>query len=255
MGQHLKRKALYDGCFSLVRIILLNHACYISVIRLRFFTNLPQYNKNWVWRGNQLWATRWQQAIAMQPEFVEIVTWNDFGESHYIGPLVAVEEVPGCEWYVNNNPHDGWRAILPYYINQYKNGGNATYAPSQDVLTWTHGRTSVHACWDGGTTGGPDNAAPSTDVAQDAIDVDVLLTAPADISITIGGGGAQSRYAERGASHFQIPFNGQTGQVVYTLSRNGQQVMQVWGTNIDSGCDKVNFNAITGSQTAGAVKV
>ena len=32
---------------------------------------------------------RWTQLISAehQPDYVEIITWNDFGESHYIGPL------------------------------------------------------------------------------------------------------------------------------------------------------------------------
>jgi hypothetical protein len=47
-----------------------------------FYTNLPNYNKNWVWRGDDLWYDRWQEIFSSKPEFVEIITWNDYGESH-----------------------------------------------------------------------------------------------------------------------------------------------------------------------------
>ena len=117
-------------------------------------------------------------------------------------------------------------------------------------------RNPVNACSSGGTTGGPDSAAPVTEVAQDAIDVDVLLSAAAEITVTIGGGGTQTKSAPcAGAFHFQIPFNGQTGQVEYKVVRGGQVVMQVWGIAIEGACNQVNFNAVTGSQTQSVLKL
>jgi hypothetical protein len=57
-----------------------------------FYTNLPGYDKNWLWRGDSLWVDRWNQLIAgeFQPEFVQIISWNDYGESHYIGLLLKL---------------------------------------------------------------------------------------------------------------------------------------------------------------------
>lgn len=56
-----------------------------------FFTNMPGFRKNWLWRGDDLWYDRWQQIVSMkrenQPEYLQIITWNDWGESHYVGPL------------------------------------------------------------------------------------------------------------------------------------------------------------------------
>lgn len=48
-----------------------------------FYTNLPQFNKNWLWRGDDLWYDRWEEVIFWQPDLVEIISWNDWGESHY----------------------------------------------------------------------------------------------------------------------------------------------------------------------------
>ena len=39
-----------------------------------FYTNLPGYGKNWVWRGDNLWFDRWQQVLALDPEYVQIVS-------------------------------------------------------------------------------------------------------------------------------------------------------------------------------------
>jgi hypothetical protein len=53
-------------------------------VSLWFYTNLP--SKNWLWRGDNLWHQRWNEVVDLQPELVEILTWNDWGKSHYISP-------------------------------------------------------------------------------------------------------------------------------------------------------------------------
>lgn len=90
----------------------------------RFYTNLPGYDKNWLWRGDDLWNDRWEQVLYLQPEWVEIISWNDYGESHYIGPIVdkalgALEVGEAPYDYVSDFPHDGWRQLLPFYIDMY----------------------------------------------------------------------------------------------------------------------------------------
>lgn len=60
---------------------------YMMAVSPWFFTNLPDYSKNWLWNGDDLWYDRWQEVYEIEPEWVEIITWNDIGESHYIGPI------------------------------------------------------------------------------------------------------------------------------------------------------------------------
>jgi len=62
---------------------------YMMPVSPWFYTNLPGYDKNWLWAGDELWFDRWQEVWSFQPEWVEIISWNDFGESHYTGPLVS----------------------------------------------------------------------------------------------------------------------------------------------------------------------
>ena len=55
-----------------------------------------------------LWVARWQNLIANRDKvsLVEICTWNDFGESHYIGPQHG--NLPtGSEKWVNGFSHEG----------------------------------------------------------------------------------------------------------------------------------------------------
>lgn len=60
---------------------------YMMPVSPWFYTNMPGFNKNWLWRGDDLWFDRWEQVMMVDPEYVQIISWNDFGESHYIGPL------------------------------------------------------------------------------------------------------------------------------------------------------------------------
>ncbi|KAL7658372.1 Glucan endo-1,3-alpha-glucosidase agn1 [Aspergillus niger] len=53
------------------------------------------------------------------PEFVEIISWNDYGESHYIGPvreksMAAFEIGRSLFNYALGMPQDGWREMLPF---------------------------------------------------------------------------------------------------------------------------------------------
>lgn len=43
------------------------------------------YSKNFVFPSGPLWYNRWQEILTGGFNFVEIITWNDIGESHYVG--------------------------------------------------------------------------------------------------------------------------------------------------------------------------
>jgi hypothetical protein len=47
-----------------------------------FYTNLPGFKKNWAWPdiSMSLWSDRWTEILLQQPDYVEIISWNDFGE-------------------------------------------------------------------------------------------------------------------------------------------------------------------------------
>jgi hypothetical protein len=65
---------------------------YIAPVSPWFSTHYgPEvsYSKNWVFPGDLLWYNRWNEVLKLGPRFLEIITWNDYGESHYIGPLAT----------------------------------------------------------------------------------------------------------------------------------------------------------------------
>lgn len=129
---------------------------YMMPVSPWFFTNLPGYNKNWLWNGNDLWYDRWTQVLSLdpQPEFLQIISWNDYGESHYIGPLddrqyEAFDYGKAPYNYVKDMPHDGWRKQLPWLIDLYKKGSTSS---SEENLVVSYRRTLSNTCGTGNTT-------------------------------------------------------------------------------------------------------
>lgn len=145
---------------------------------------------------SDLWYDRWAEILYFDPDYVEIISWNDFGESHHIGPLYVddgeydaftIGEAPFN--YAKDMPHDGWRELLPFVIDMYKTG-EATI--SQEKLTaWYRVTPKDAACDNGGTTG---NTASQLelefwpyDVVQDKIFYSALLAEEQSVTVTVGG--------------------------------------------------------------------
>jgi hypothetical protein len=234
---------------------------YLMPVSPWFYTNLPGYNKNWLWRSDNLWYDRWQEVMFVQPEFIEILTWNDYGESHYIGPLhddeYAAFSIGKAPYnYALDMPHDGWRLFLPYLIDTYKN--NISSITQEGVVAWYRVNPTTSACSNGGTTG---NTASQlqieyepTAIVQDRIFYSALLTSAADVTVSIGGVSQQGTwtnvpYGDIGIYHGSVPFNGE-GAVTVTISRSGTTVASfINGKDITSDCEGgiQNFNAWVGS--------
>ena len=232
---------------------------YMMPVSPWFYTNLPGYDKNWLWRGDDLWYNRWQEVLYVQPEFVEIITWNDWGESHYIGPLhddaYAPFSIGEAEFnYAENMPHDGWRQFLPFVIDTYKSG-NAEIT-QEGVVAW-YRLTSSTACDTGYT---PGNTASELqlefepyDVVQDKIFFSALLGSAADVTVSIGGNEQVASWTYTpdggiGIYHGSISFTGFTGTVVVTVTRDGSVIAQMTGEEILADCPNTweNWNAWVG---------
>jgi hypothetical protein len=64
------------------------------------FGSEVSYSKNWVFPSDLLWYNRWREILQESPRFVEIITWNDYGESHYVGPLSSPHTDDGASKWV-----------------------------------------------------------------------------------------------------------------------------------------------------------
>lgn len=240
---------------------------YMMPVSPWFFTNMPGYKKNWLWRGDDLWYTRWEQALYLAPEFIEIISWNDFGECHYIGDNVEYHNpLAGSMYtafdigdapynYVESFDHSGWRQFLPYLIDLYK--FNSTTSGTEGLVAW-YRLNAAGACPDGGTTA---NTASQLqleyhpkDVMQDKIFYSALLSQPGQISVTINGVDVGATWTNTpsgnvGIYHGSVSFAGRSGGVILSVT-TPSGLLKVGGQQISDGCAVAggveNWNAWVG---------
>ncbi|KAE9408722.1 glycoside hydrolase family 71 protein [Gymnopus androsaceus JB14] len=103
------------------------------------------WNKNWIYRGDDwLFVRRWEQLIAMrdQIDIVQIISWNDYGESHYIGPIKGAQ--PNSQAWVDGYPHDAWLKLTAYFSRAFKEGQYPLIDKDQ-IFAWArpHPRNAV----------------------------------------------------------------------------------------------------------------
>ncbi|KAL6232857.1 hypothetical protein BDW75DRAFT_232425 [Aspergillus navahoensis] len=247
---------------------------YMMAVSPWFYTNLPQWNKNWLWRGDDLWHYRWQQVIDVQPAMVQILSWNDYGEAHYIGPIYEPGIPDGASWYVKGCPHDAWREFLPHYIDAYRRrsamfregvsnpAAVTSYAPTRPlphtdrIVYWYRLNPSSSGSADGTTGNNLNMGQPGLrpgEVSQDRVFVSVLVTEPSQVHVRIGHAAPTILLAkEPGINHYSVPFNGHSGSVRIAIVRHGREVETAIGPAITEKCtdSKVNWNAFFHDQSS-----
>ncbi|KAJ7193107.1 putative alpha-1,3-glucanase/mutanase [Mycena pura] len=216
------------------------------------------YSKNWVFPSDLLWYLRWVEILTLKPNFVEIVTWNDYGESHYIGPLSSPHTDDGGSKWVNDMPHGGWLDMAKPFIQAYKSGATSPnqFITSDQLIYWYRIAPKALNCDATDTTMQPANNASGNyfegrpngfNTMADSVFVVALLTSAG--VVTVNSGGTLYTYnAPAGASALAVPFH--VGAQAFALSRNGAQVMSATSLKLIQNvcpCGLYNFNAYVGS--------
>ncbi|KAL4876792.1 glycosyl hydrolase family 71-domain-containing protein [Aspergillus karnatakaensis] len=237
---------------------------YVAPVSPWFFTHFgPEvpYSKNWVFPGDLLWYDRWQEILTMGPRFIEIVTWNDYGESHYIGPLSSPHTDDGASKWVNDMPHDGWMDMSRPWIAAYKDSAPSVdpYITEDLLVYWYRPNPRELNCDATDTCMVPANNGSGNyfygrpngwETMEDAVFVVTTLTSPATVTVN-SGGNVEVFDAPAGASAFKVPMG--VGSQGFSLSRDGQVIasdislLPITETCI---CGLYNFNPYVGSLPA-----
>ncbi|POS75222.1 mutanase [Diaporthe helianthi] len=220
------------------------------------------YGKNFVFPSDLLWYERWNQVLQRSPPFVEIITWNDFGESHYIAPLSSQHEDDGASKWVNDMPHDGWRDMAQPYIAAYKAGSKSVneYIKEDKIIYWYRPTPRTVNCDSTDNTMMPGNNDSGNyfngkpngwEDMQDSVFLVSLLKSAGSIEVT-SGNNTQRFEAPAGASSFKLDMG--VGQQKFSLTRNSQQVLSgISRRDITDTCPcgLYNFNAYVGTLPEG----
>ncbi|KAI1497932.1 glycoside hydrolase family 71 protein [Biscogniauxia marginata] len=218
---------------------------YMMGVSPYFYTNLPRFGKNWYSSGDSLWYDRWKQVLEISPEYIEIITWNDYGESSYINEPVTKQIVKGAETYVDGFSHAAFRFVLPYFISAYKAGNPDVVVPAEGALAWYRTTpASIDGCGSGDTVWGQGGSTPAASGTSNVISIIALTNSPTAITVGIGGSSQTVSPSDTigKASFYQVPFDGKTGAVTITLNDRSTTGPEITNTCPTSG--HVNFNAV-----------
>ncbi|CAH0041338.1 unnamed protein product [Clonostachys rhizophaga] len=238
---------------------------YMAPVSPWFFTHYgPEvsYSKNWVFPGGSLIFDRWNEVLQKGFPMIEIVTWNDYGESHYIGPLSSLHYDDGNSKWTNDMPHNGWLDLSKPYIAAYKNKDTSVnkYITKDQIIYWYRRTLKSLDCDATDTTsnrpvegnenyfmGRPDG----WNTMDDAVYVVTMLTQAGQLTVT-SGGQTVVKEVPAGANLIEVP--AAIGQQKFSLSRNGQVVLEDTSKMDISNvcpCGLYNFNAYVGTVPAG----
>jgi len=214
---------------------------YIMAVSPWQFKELGGEN-DWVEQSDELWKYRWEQAISdVKPDIVEIVTWNDYGESHYISdinPKVNLGDL--APNYVNGFDHGAWRIMAQYYISWYKTG-TAPNITKDQVVYWYRAFPKAITCSEG-------DLPRNSDFPADAVFAYSMLSSPATVVLTVGDN-SMSFDVSAGVAIGSVPFSTEDGQLpVISIMRNGATVKSGTGAKAisTSSCPYYNFNPLVG---------
>ncbi|ORY63528.1 glycosyl hydrolase family 71-domain-containing protein [Pseudomassariella vexata] len=217
----------------------LNGKPYMMAVSPWFYTNLPGYNKNWMWPEKEmlLWPRRWNQILFLQPDYVEIISWNDFGEA--------------------SMDHSGLHYPLPVWANQYKNNVATVIDESLILMYQLH---DVMSCNDGGTVVNTASQLQVEVLPEDSVIISryigfmATLGSSASVRITVGGTTMTSGWLREPAGGVGVYYgtlyleDGITGDVTAELVRDDVKVIQMTGDAIggcrDDGYANFNFNVV-----------
>lgn len=200
---------------------------YMAAISPYFFTHFgaDTWNKNWIYKGDDwLYCTRWEQIIAMRDRVqqLEILTWNDYGESSYIGPIHG--DLPrGSEVWTNGFDHQGLNVLTQYYATAFKTGQYPAIT-KDSIITWS--RPHPHDANSNDYIGKPSG----WDWTQDNLYAVVLTSGPAEVTLT-SGSNTQTFSVQGGLTKLKIP--NAVGGMSGSVKRGGQTVATVNGQGFD----------------------
>jgi glucan endo-1,3-alpha-glucosidase len=161
---------------------------YVAPICLQFWG--ANANRYYEYAGAAGMRALWMDAINVtHPEWVEIITWNDFIEGTYVSPIDDPNKYPDANFLNSTgvpigtlgyfHSHQGTTALLSFFIQWYKTGVEP--AITHDAIYYFY-RTQLKDS----DAGAPPVAHKFGPVA-DLLYITANLTAPAELRVITGG--------------------------------------------------------------------
>ncbi|KAL6719419.1 hypothetical protein ACLMJK_003659 [Lecanora helva] len=165
-----------------------NGAPWMAGVAPWFFKRLSP-SMNWLHaQDSYMWIDRWMNLLKLKPNYIEIITWNDFGESSYIGPRdptpAATLANPSTPGYYGNLDHSGFLKMAALFIKAFKAGEEQVTVSSNEEDVFMFYRIQP-----AGTLGLTDTMPLPENVSsiEDNVYVVPFLSSEATVSLNSGG--------------------------------------------------------------------
>jgi hypothetical protein len=228
------------------------------------------YGGNWYRQGDGNLPVRMSNILGMSsaPDFVEVITWNDGPESHYIGNVWP--EANGnadANLYSSQDtwPHSGWQPLIASFITAFKNNQPATKMTPADGsvasgAAWYRTELSTVTCSGASKPGGWDQG---NDKLYWAVVLNPSAASGYTVTVKSGSSTAVTKKLTAGLNHGGYDGQFATGAQRLTVQDpDGNVIMTATGGMcVSEGCPNDIYNAnyqvlplVTGSATASCTK-
>jgi hypothetical protein len=225
---------------------------YMAPVALQFWG--ANANRYYEYSGGAGMRSLWMDAIRVShPDWVEIITWNDFIEGTYISPIDDPNRYPSANFLTTSGVplgiqgyfhcHAAAGDLMRYFIRWYKTGKQPTI--TNDTIYWFYRTQSLK------TNAGTPPVAHKYGPVADLIYVTANLTAPATLRVH-SGKLTTSIHVPAGSHDVSAPFaTGSTPS--FELLRDNHTVLEGPGRDeIQSSPRFNNFYYSTGELTSSA---
>ncbi|KAF8608383.1 glycoside hydrolase [Ceratobasidium sp. AG-I] len=215
---------------------------YMSSVSPWFFTHYgpESFNKNWIFRSDDwLYNTRWEKLVEAREkvDIVQIISWNDYGESHYIGPIEGAQ--PNSNAWVDGFDHQAWLQMTSYYATAFKTGRYPTIEEDKIFLVARPHPAQATARND------PVGKPRDFELTEDSLWAIVFATSPGSVTLSADPSKPQSFNVPAGVSKLQIPLVPGQG-IAATLVRGGVNVVEMNPDFVfEENPETYNYNAAT----------
>jgi glucan endo-1,3-alpha-glucosidase len=189
-------------------------------------------------QGGEGTELQWKSIIEAQPDWVEIVTWNDFGEASYVCPI---EDFGKSLSFLEPPPrrgHSGYLELSRYFIEWYKTGRKPEM--KREGLFYFY-RTHPREAEAPGDKPVKDRHGP----VEDVLYVTTLAASAAELRVATGPAKPAPLAVKPGLQHHRVPF--QAGPQRFELWRGGRCVAAADGPPVEAAITHYNFITTAGA--------
>lgn len=256
MEDHVNNTFIADNAFQRALQSSGRTGPYIMAVSPWQFKDLDDGSEMDAWVAPSDWLfVKRLQALAqgdIRPDIIELLTWNDWCESHYLrdlpgnstsSPDYAV--LGTMKSYVAGQNHSPWRVIATYYLTWWKTG-NKPYVSQDQVVYWYRIHKKNAQCDYGSAL------IRNSNMLEDAVFTWATVAKDSIISMAIGNN-ERFEFPARASSPAtgSVPFPADLGDsglrpTIAVIQNNKTAYQSIGPKPITSWCSSKNFNPVVG---------